>query len=366
MTIEVKVPMGVRLALAVFVVLSGPACAQTDWSSPVIVTRDSGRQFSTDGVVKAIRAARLSSQVVGRVTLLAVAASDAVDADHLLIKLDAASVESNLQAARQRLQAAAALLQVTEEDYQQYRRLLDKQFVSRSDFSRIEGRYKSALAEKRARAADVKALETQLNLYNLTAPFAGLVSSVDIVEGDMAMPGVSLLTLYDPTRLYVRIEIPESHASLFSTGSYSNISIDLNGTATSRPSSVRVLPDVDPRSRTVPVELDLGFSGLEADITPGMYARVRYHSAAGFGAEVGQVHGVTRIWVSASAVIRRADLTAVYVLDDSGQPRLRYVRLGRQRDDLVEVLSGVRVGERVLNDPDTAFIRPQTSAAELQ
>lgn len=154
MKISVKIQTGLGLLVAL---LATAAFAQVELSSPVIVTQDSGRQFSADGVIESARAAKVSSQVAGRVAVLAVDAGDAVDAGQPLVKLDGASVESNLQAARQRLEAALALLQVTEKDYQQYSSLGDKQFVSRADLSRVEGRYKSALAEKRALEADVEA-----------------------------------------------------------------------------------------------------------------------------------------------------------------------------------------------------------------
>lgn len=178
------------------------------------------------------------------------------------------------------------------------------------------------------------------------------------------MPGVSTLSLYDPHHLHVRIAVPESHGALFSNAGHSDIHIDLRGAVALHPSAVRVLPAVDPRSRTVPVELDLSLSRVAAGIAPGMYARVRYESPGQSSVIGDQVHGSARYWVAASAVVRRADLTGVYVLNESDRPLLRYVRLGRQRGDLIEVLSGVQVGNRVLNDPDSAFTDPRTSTAK--
>ena len=52
--------------------------------------------------------------------------------------------------------------------------------------------------------------------------------------------------------------------------------------------------------------------------------------------------------------MRRAELTGLYVLDPAGRPVLRQVRLGRADGDQVEVLSGLRPGERVATDPQAA------------
>ena len=56
----------------------------------------------------------------------------------------------------------------------------------------------------------------------------------------------------------------------------------------------------------------------------------------------------------AKAVVRRAELTALYVLDAAGKPLLRQVRLGRTEGDQVEILSGLNPGERVVTDPAVA------------
>jgi multidrug efflux pump subunit AcrA (membrane-fusion protein) len=58
--------------------------------------------------------------------------------------------------------------------------------------------------------------------------------------------------------------------------------------------------------------------------------------------------------VPQSAVVRRAELTGLYVLGAGGQPQLRQVRLGRAEGGRVEVLSGVAAGEAVLTEPQTA------------
>lgn len=347
--------------------LTTPACASAVAPAPsalaaaavpVEVTRHVRQELSADGVVEAIRGATLSAQVAGRITGLKVAAGDAVRAGQVLLVLDGETVDRNLRAARQRWQAAAAALQVAQQDFEQYQALQDRQFVSRADLTRYEGVFKSALAEERARHADVEALETQLELFTLRAPFAGLIASLPVVAGDMAMPGLTLLTLYDPSALRVRIAVPESHALLFASASAdapaATIVMDIRGAGSLRPASVRVLPAVNPDSHTVDIELGLAAGAVA--ITPGMYVRVRYGGGAAEATEPALLGAhSTQFWVPRAAVVRRSELTGVYVLDASDQPLLRYVRLGRERGEQVEVLSGVRAGERVLTDPDMAF-----------
>jgi hypothetical protein len=78
-----------------------------------------------------------------------------------------------------------------------------------------------------------------------------------------------------------------------------------------------------------------------------MFARVTLQ-AAGAG------DAASRVFVPRSAVLRRAEMTGVYVVDAEGRPSLRQVRLGRERGGDVEVLSGLRAGERVATDAAAA------------
>ena len=64
--------------------------------------------------------------------------------------------------------------------------------------------------------------------------------------------------------------------------------------------------------------------------------------------------GAVRLSVSTGAIVRRAEMTGLYVLDPNGKPVLRQVRLGRTEGDKVEVLSGLMPGERVVTDPQAA------------
>ena len=60
-----------------------------------------------------------------------------------------------------------------------------------------------------------------------------------------------------------------------------------------------------------------------------------------------------RVYLPLSAIVRRAEMTGVYVMDGQGKPRLRQVRLGRSVGQNVEVLSGVSDGEQVVVEPSS-------------
>jgi hypothetical protein len=104
--------------------------------------------------------------------------------------------------------------------------------------------------------------------------------------------------------------------------------------------AMTVLPVADAGTHTVQVRLDL--PAKLAGLTPGMFARALLPVAAGED---------RRLYVPVKAVFRRAELTAVYVLSEQGEPLLRQVRPGPIVGDDIEILSGVAAGERVALDP---------------
>jgi membrane fusion protein, multidrug efflux system len=100
---------------------------------------------------------------------------------------------------------------------------------------------------------------------------------------------------------------------------------------------------VDAATHTAQIRVDL--PAASGNLAPGMFARVWLPLPAG---------ATLRLYVPASAVVDRAELSAVYVIAQSGRPLLRQIRLGPSRDGMVEVLSGVSAGERVALDPQAA------------
>jgi multidrug efflux pump subunit AcrA (membrane-fusion protein) len=106
-----------------------------------------------------------------------------------------------------------------------------------------------------------------------------------------------------------------------------------------------VLPTADPVSQKVQIRVALpaGSRG----IFPGMF--VRAHLAAKAKGEI------ERISIPSRAVFRRSEITAVYVLERDGKPRLRLVRVGKSNPERTEIVAGLAPDERVVLDPLAAI-----------
>lgn len=304
-----------------------------------------------DGVVEAVRQTVIAAQVSGALIQLDVKVGDRVAAGQVLLRIDARLAEQNAAASDAQVQAARSALDLATKDFKRQQQLFQKHYISQTAMERAATAYKSAQAQAKASLAQAEASRTQSGYHIVRAPFAGIVSEVPVSLGDMAMPGRPLLTLYDPTALRVTAAVPQSVAARMATDPQPRI--ELSGLPAAdawvTPEKIQLLPTADAATHTV--QLRAGLPDGAPAVLPGMFVRLwlvlERRDALGTVPEV-------RLFVPVATIVRRAELTGLYILDAQGKPVLRQVRLGPSIDGHVEVLSGLMPGQQVVIDPQSA------------
>ena len=340
------------LALALLLPL-GAAVAAPDSVAASALAQVSAVQglSSFDGVVEAVRQTTLAAQVPGAVLELAVKAGDRVQAGQVLLRIDARSADQSAAVSAAQLQAARASLDVATREYTRQQKLRDKQYISQAALDQAEAQFEVTRAQVAAQVAQAAVARTQSGLHAVRAPYAGVVSDVPVQLGDMAMPGRALVTLYDPSTLRVTAAVPQSLLGAAQSAPAEAVSVELPGMTAAQQwpatARVQVLPTVDAATHTVQVRADLA-KGLEG-VAPGMFARLWLPIANQSATATSQ-----RVSVPLTAIVRRAEMTGVYVQGEGGKPLLRQVRLGRVEGGKVELLTGVAAGESVVLDPQAA------------
>lgn len=324
--------------------LAMSARARADGEPLAALTVSAGAIASSsgyDGTVEAVRQSVVAAQVPGIVLALPVRAGDRVKAGQVLVRLDARAAEQQAGAAAAQVQAARASQDAATREFERQRQLHDQRFISQAALEHAEAQYKTARAQADAQLAAAGAARTETGYYVVKAPYDGIVSDVAVAQGDLAMPGRALLTVYDPAALRVAAAVPESAVAPLRHAGAPAPTVEIDA-ARIEPTRWELLPAADPATHTRVLRLDLP-PGI--DSAPGRFARVRIADAGGSAA---------RIRIPSQAVVRRAELKAVYVLGADGRPLLRLVRLGPVDGNQVEVLSGLAAGERVVLDPQAA------------
>ncbi|THF63348.1 efflux RND transporter periplasmic adaptor subunit [Pseudothauera rhizosphaerae] len=301
---------------------------------------DAGAATAHAGRVEAVRSATVAAQVAGTITALHVKAGDRVVAGQELVHIDSRVAGKTAVASAAQTDAAVAMLAAARSEFERQQRLFEKQYISQAALERAEAQYKSAAAQARAQQAAADAAGTQAGLFVLRAPFDAIVAEVPVETGDMAMPGSPLLALFAPDALRVVADVPQG--ALPADAAAQDIELELPDGRMLSPTAVEVLPTLDARSHTV--RLRLALPPAAGVVAPGSYARVWLPGAVPRAA----------VLVPRQAVVRRAEMTGLYVLDAQQRPLLRQVRLGAEHGDLVEVLAGVDAGDAVVLDPQAA------------
>ena len=300
---------------------------------------------SVDGLVEPVRQATLAAQVAGSIVRIGVQVGDRVRAGQELLRIDAHAAAQVVQSNASQVDAARANLAVAAKELERQQQLVQQHYISPAALERSQAQFQSAQAQVQSLQAQTNVVQTQQGYYLISAPFPGIVSELPVTLGDMAMPGRPLVTLYDPSQLRVSAAVPHSAMPASMEGAQFELPTSTNGKGLMQARGITVLPQVDAATHSAQIRFPLPAT---TGALPGSFVRVWLPAARAASASA------EHLFVPASAVLRRAELTAVYLVDAQGHPTLRQVRLGRSQGQQVQVLSGLRAGDRVATDPQAA------------
>jgi RND family efflux transporter MFP subunit len=291
--------------------------------------------WPAEAVVEAVKQAVIAAQVPGRVVEVRADAGDAVKQGQLLMRIDAREAAEGYAASQAQLINAKA-------HYERTRNLYTQKFISKAALDKAEAEYKAAQAGSGAAGAAA-------SHASITSPLTGFVAQRHTEAGEMATPGKPLITVYDPKGLRVTSSIPQYQLAAVRATLRAKIEFPETGRWVDA-AKVEVLPAADPRTHTVTARVYLPDN--QPGIFPGMFARTHFVTGK-----------AKKLLVPAAAVLRRGEVTAVYVIDEKNSARLRQVRLsepftagGQTPGGFHEVLAGLSAGEKVALDPVKAGI----------
>jgi RND family efflux transporter MFP subunit len=293
--------------------------------------------FELDGVVQPVRQSTVSAQANGRVLSLLVRAGDRVKRGQLLATIDDREAQTGVQRSQAQLAQAQAELLNAQASFERTRDLQARGFLSAAALDAAQAQLKTTQAGRDQADAGLRQSALAQGFTRVTAPFDGWVLQTQAEAGDLAVPGKPLLTLYAPLPLRVVVQVPVSRAG--AARSASLLEILLPDGRWVKPAAKSTVPSADPVSQTVEWRLELTAESAKA-LLPGQQVRVRFAGAQ-----------VSRLLAPVGSVLRRGELTAVYVVSGKGFA-LRTVRLGASHGAQgVEILAGLAEGERIALDP---------------
>lgn len=288
--------------------------------------------YTTTGDLIADDRVEIASRLMGFIREIKVREGGTVDKGQLLLTIDPTEIEAQLSEAEARVAQARARVEEARADYERFKTLAEQRLVADNVFTKAELEYRLAQQELRAAQATLERIKVQLKYAEIRSPVSGVVVEKHRQAGDIATPGAPILTIENPDNIVLRTFIREDHLSHVQTGDEVTISVDAVGLKT-RGVITRLVPSGDPATHSYLVKATLNrLDGARS----GMFARAEFTIGAKWG-----------VLIPAAALVERADLPGVYLVDDEGIARFRMLRTGRRLDEGVEILSGLEGGERI-------------------
>lgn len=202
-----------------------------------------------------------------------------VEKGSVLVRLDPRDAQLRVQQAKAALSAAQVGLRATETEYKRGQQLIEKDAMNRAQWEQLEARYEGAKVGVQQAQVAVEMAEKALSDTTVRAPYAGVVAMKLKSVGEMAtmMPPTVVLVLQDQTVLELRFRVAEQALRTVKAGDKVTAKFDALGIEREA-TVVRIMPTVDPRTRTVELVAELENSDLQ--LRPGLLADVRFGTAA--------------------------------------------------------------------------------------
>ena len=322
----------------IFVLFAGLVATSAPWAQAlsvfVVKPHVVDLTFPSDAAVEAVVQTTLTSQVSGRVVEMLVDAGQTVKKGDLLLRIDAREAsEAAVGASAQYINAKA--------HFERMKSLQKQNYISQSALDKAKADFETAQASYGQAGAS-------LGHASIKVPISGVVAQRLIEQGETAAPGRPLLTIYDPSGLRVTASVPQYQLPQMRLVTQAKVEFpELKLWVDAK--SVTLLPTAD--AATHVSQARVGLPAELKNVIPGMFARVHF--------VVGRAQRMT---VPESAVVRRGEVSAVYVQDAKGALSLRQVRLGETfPNGELEVLAGLMAGENVAIDSVKAGIELKSS-----
>jgi len=316
------------LLTALATACSGGGAKERDREAPLVKAEAATPMTFTDrieavGTARANEQVTLSAPVTERIVRLNFDDGSFVRSGQVIAVLRQAEQNAELTEANARSREAQQQLRRVEA-------LKNRGFATRSN-------YDTQVAAAAAARAQAQQVQAQIGDRVIRAPFAGWVSLRNISVGAIAGQGTEIATISDLSTIKLDFTVPETMLAAIREG----LTIDARAAAyPERPfnGTIQTIdPVIDPNTRAVTVRARL--PNPDRLLRPGMMMRVAIQSASR-----------TALSVPELAVLGEGDSRFVFMLGADRRVHRVPVRTGAHLDGRVEILAGLRPGQRIVTE----------------
>jgi len=275
----------------------------------------------------------ISAQVTGPVLQVIGDFGDSVAAGQILLKIDPREYQLKVESEQAAADQANARLANARSDYERAQRLHADDLMSTAQFDEASSKIKVAQADAEAAEKSLKLAQKKLSDTEVSAPFKGCIQKRMVSLGEYVNPGDKLYQFIAIDPMKLRAPMPERFVPMAHVGMEISLSVDVSPNRAYAGRVKRIAPALDETSRTLLIEAEV--PNPDGSLKPGYFAHVNV--------ALGEDRG---LFVPAAALLRYAGVTRVFVIEN-GVARSREVQTGDQLGPQIEILKGLKPGDRV-------------------
>lgn len=278
---------------------------------------------------------RLGFRVGGKVIARQVEIGSVVKRGQLLMQIDPRDLQLSQSQANASVNAAASNLSLAKAEYERYRELRQKNFVSQAVLDAKEAAYKSALANHEQSNAALNIATNQNSYANLVADADGVVTALQAEAGQVVAAGMPVVQLARTGEKEARISIPEDQVEMVRQVKEMQVRIWANQALVLRGQLRELSPVADPATRTYTAKISI--PNAPPEVRLGMTATVRFITKA----------DKNLIRLPLTALLNEKNQTSIWVIEN-GAVKSVPVQVGGVMGNEVVIASGVNAGQMIV------------------
>ena len=298
--------------------------------------RDLAPVFTFSANLEAVWSTEVSTKADGRIDKLFVEEGDRVTAGMVLARLDMNELAAQVMQAEGQVLQAKATLEQNELNFQRMDALYKQNAVSAHTLDSARTQRDLALGGVRAAQGNLILLKTRLDNANILSPLNGVVIRRHVQAGAFSKAGAAIFTVADVSTLLAKAVVGEAQIAELTLGKSVNVKVDALKGQEFKGRVTRLSPAASVPTRTFTAEVSIPNPGEQIKV--GMFA-----NADIVGQERKNVLAVPE-----SALVMREDQKTVFVVAEENRVVQKVLKLGDAAGGYVEVLSGVKEGERII------------------
>lgn len=293
--------------------------------------------FSVSGSIQPTKEATISTRTMGYITSINAEVGQKVKQGSVLVNVSNTDLQAKLAQVKANITQASAGVQNAKKDYDRINTLFSQNSVTQKELDDITTHYNMAKAGLEAARQMENEINAQFAYTRITAPFSGTVTAKYTNTGDMANPGMPLLTIAKSGSYQVVAMVPENQISSITAGDKVSVWLkSLQKELKGKVSEIAVSSSNTGGQFIVKVNLEKHDQHLYA----GMFTTVSFEGNRNAEQE--------RVLIPEQLLVTKGGLKGVYTVGSDDVAILRWLRLGKKYGDNYEVLSGLANGDRII------------------